>query len=121
MKKWLMLALALTISISFVGAAFAMDKGNKRKGKYIYRKVYKACHQRGEVDSAKPPINPDAKTATIPGPPAIFRVRIRDSLMIKSPPPDLSRKVANRINKKTYVDDIVAIIPKRPSSVKNIL
>ena len=62
MKKWLMLALALTISISFVGAAFAIDKGNKRKGKYIYRKVYKACHARGEVESAKPPINPDAKT-----------------------------------------------------------
>jgi hypothetical protein len=40
----------------------ALEKGNKRKGKYIYRKVYKACYQRGEVDSAKPPINPDAKT-----------------------------------------------------------
>lgn len=62
MKKWLMFTLALMISVSFAGAAFAMDKGNKRKGKYIYRKVYKACHQRGEVDSAKPPINPDAKT-----------------------------------------------------------
>ncbi len=62
MRKPLMIILALMISISFVGAAMAMDKGNKRKGKYIYRKVYKACFQRGAVDSAKPPINPDAKT-----------------------------------------------------------
>ena len=62
MRKWLMFTLALIISVSFVGTALAIDKGNKRKGKYIYRKVYKACHQRGEVDSAKPPINPDAKT-----------------------------------------------------------
>jgi len=62
MKKRLLFALALTLSISFVGTAIAIDKGNKRKGKYIYRKVYKACFERGEVDSAKPPINPDAKT-----------------------------------------------------------
>lgn len=62
MRKPLMIILALMISTSFVGAAMAMDKGNKRKGKYIYRKVYNACFQRGAVDSAKPPINPDAKT-----------------------------------------------------------
>ncbi len=62
MRKWLMFTLALIISVSFVGTALAIDKGNKRKGKYIYRKVYKACFQRGEVETAKPPINPDAKT-----------------------------------------------------------
>lgn len=62
MKRMLMLVLAAMISVSFVGTALAIEKGNKRKGKYIYRKVYKACNERGEVDSAKPPLNPDAKT-----------------------------------------------------------
>lgn len=62
MRKLIILALIAIVSLSFAGAAFAVDKGNKRKGKYIYRKVYKACFERGEVDVAKPPINPDAKT-----------------------------------------------------------
>ena len=62
MKKALLILLTVMVSITFVGAAYAMDKGNKRKGKYTYRKLYKACHERGEVDAAKPPVNPDAKT-----------------------------------------------------------
>jgi hypothetical protein len=48
--------------LSFVGSALAIEKGNKRKGKYTYRKVYSACFERGEVDSKKPPISPDTKT-----------------------------------------------------------
>ena len=56
------LGLALLLALSFFGNSVAMELGNKRKGKYIYRKVYKACHQRGEVDSPKPPVNPDAHT-----------------------------------------------------------
>jgi hypothetical protein len=39
-----------------------MEQGNKRKGKYTYRKIYKACMARGEVESAKPTVNPDAHT-----------------------------------------------------------
>ncbi len=62
MKRMLMFFLAALISVSFVGAALAIEQGNKRKGKYIYRKVYKACNERGEVDTPKPPLNPDAKT-----------------------------------------------------------
>lgn len=62
MKKLMILALIAIVSFGFVGTAFSVDKGNKRKGKYIYRKVYKACFERGAVDVAKPPINPDAKT-----------------------------------------------------------
>jgi hypothetical protein len=54
--------LTVLLSVTFVGASFAMDKGNKRKGKYTYRKIYKACHERGEVEAAKPTINPDAHT-----------------------------------------------------------
>ena len=62
MKRMLMLFMTAVISVSFVGAAFAIEQGNKRKGKYIYRKVYNACNERGEVDTPKPPLNPDAKT-----------------------------------------------------------
>lgn len=61
-RKLIFIALAVVFSFTSIGAVLAMDKGNKRKGKYIYRKVYKACNERGEVDTAKPPLNPDAKT-----------------------------------------------------------
>ncbi len=61
-KKGLFLTTALIFLFTAAGAAYALDKGNKRKGKYTYRKVYKACMERGEVDSEKPPISPDAKT-----------------------------------------------------------
>ena len=63
MKKTLLLSiLAMLLTVSFVSTGLSMELGNKRKGKYTYRKVYKSCHNRGEVDSAKPPMNPDAKT-----------------------------------------------------------
>ena len=61
-KKIMTAGLALVLAFCFIGTAFAMEKGNKRKGKYTYRKLYKACYQRGEVKEAKPPVNPDAKT-----------------------------------------------------------
>ena len=56
------LALAIVFLLGTVGTAFAEPEGNKRKGKYTYRKVYKACMERGEVESPKPLVNPDAKT-----------------------------------------------------------
>ena len=61
-KKVIFLLTATVFLFTAVGAAYAMGRGNKRKGKYTYRKVYKACMERGEVDSEKPPISPDAKT-----------------------------------------------------------
>lgn len=61
-KKGIFAVTALIFLFSTVGITFAMERGNKRKGKYTYRKVYKACMERGEVDSPKPPISPDAKT-----------------------------------------------------------
>ena len=61
-RKLIFIALAVVFSFTSIGTVLAVDKGNKRKGKYVYRKVYKACHERGEVDTVKPPINPDAKT-----------------------------------------------------------
>ena len=61
-RKAMTTILAMFITFSFIGTGWAMEQGNKRKGKYTYRKVYKACHERGGVESAKPPISPDAKT-----------------------------------------------------------
>jgi hypothetical protein len=61
-RKAIFLITATIFLFSSVGVVFALEKGNKRKGKYTYRKVYKACMQRGEVDSPKPPISPDTKT-----------------------------------------------------------
>jgi hypothetical protein len=62
MKKSLITCMAIMLAVSFAGSALAMERGNKRKGKYTYRKVYNACFERGEVDSKKPPISPDEKT-----------------------------------------------------------
>ena len=63
MTKKIFLALLATIFVfSTVSVSFAMDKGNKRKGKYTYRKVYKACFERGEVESKTPPVSPADKT-----------------------------------------------------------
>jgi len=62
MKKAITVVVAFLMTVSFVGSALAMEEGNKRKGKYTYRKVYKACHERGAVDAPKPTLNPDAKT-----------------------------------------------------------
>ena len=61
-RKSILILLSLCMAWSFSAAAMAAETGNKRKGKYIYRKVYKACHQRGAVDTPKPHLNPDAKT-----------------------------------------------------------
>jgi hypothetical protein len=61
-RKWLTAAICILTAALFVMPAMAEDAGNKRKGKYTYRKVYKACNERGEVSSPKPVLNPDAKT-----------------------------------------------------------
>jgi hypothetical protein len=63
MKVKIILTLMTVIIIGmFTMPAWALEKGNERKGKYIYRKVYKTCQARGAVDSPKPILNPDAKT-----------------------------------------------------------
>ena len=61
-KKIVSIAIAALVTCCFIGTSLALEQGNKRKGKYTYRKVYKSCFQRGEVDSQKPPVNPDAYT-----------------------------------------------------------
>lgn len=62
MKITMICALTLLLTFSFMGSALALEKGNQRKGKYTYRKVYKTCFERGAVDSQKPILNPDTKT-----------------------------------------------------------
>ena len=62
MKRTMLAALAILLTFSFVGVSLAAEKGNDRKGKYTYRKVYKACFERGAVESKKPPLSPDTKT-----------------------------------------------------------
>ena len=61
-KKIVSIVVAALLSVCFIGTSLALEQGNKRKGKYTYRKVYKTCFNRGEVDSLKPPVNPDART-----------------------------------------------------------
>ena len=62
MRRTIISFLAAVLAISFISVAVAEEPGTKRKGKYTYRKVYKACFERGEVESKKPPINPSDKT-----------------------------------------------------------
>lgn len=62
MRRLMILVLAMLFLVTSVGASLAMEQGNKRKGKYTYRKVYKSCSERGEVASAKPSLNPSDRT-----------------------------------------------------------
>ena len=61
-RKVILTLMAFIFVFTSIGISVAAEKGNKRKGKYTYRKVYKACHERGEVDSSKPHISPNTKT-----------------------------------------------------------
>jgi len=62
MRKWILAALAFMFVIAAVGTAASMDQGNKRKGKYVYRKVYATCFARGACASETPPLSPNHKT-----------------------------------------------------------
>jgi hypothetical protein len=62
MKKAMTGLLAAFLTLIFIQTATALEPGNDRKGKYTYRKVYKACMERGEVETPRPTLNPDAKT-----------------------------------------------------------
>ena len=63
-KKIVISMLMLSFVMVSTAVCFADEGpgGNKRKGKYTYRKVYKACSERGEMSEKKPPINPSDKT-----------------------------------------------------------
>ncbi len=65
MKKSIIITILAMFTLVCLSAAFASEgkgpDGNKRKGKYTYRKVYKTCKTRGEVDSEKPKLSPADK------------------------------------------------------------
>jgi len=62
-KKLIALAAALLFVCFGTGLLFAQGPdGNKRKGKYTYKNVYKACAERGEVESKTPIVSPSDKT-----------------------------------------------------------
>ena len=62
LKKIGILLTAVIFTLVALDMGLALDKGNKRKGKYTYRKVYKSCFERGEVESKTPHISPADKT-----------------------------------------------------------
>lgn len=62
LKKTIIGTLAAVFVLVTIGSAMALEKGNDRKGKYTYRKVYKSCMARGEVDTPRPKLSPDTKT-----------------------------------------------------------
>lgn len=56
-----------TVTVFMMGSILSVmasegPDGNKRKGKYTYRKVYKACSAAGEATSATPTVSPADKT-----------------------------------------------------------
>lgn len=58
-QKILMVALTLVISVVIANVNFASEKGNGRKGKYLFRKNCRSCHS--ETGSAKE-LSPISKT-----------------------------------------------------------
>ena len=61
-KKVCLTLIAFIFVFGTVSVGLALDKGNKRKGKYTYRKVYNACYKRGAIESKTPPLSPADKT-----------------------------------------------------------
>ncbi|MBA3010917.1 MAG: cytochrome c family protein [Proteobacteria bacterium] len=63
LKKILITGILVMFTLGSLAAAMASEgpDGNKRKGKYTYRKVVKACFDRGAVDSETPKVSPADK------------------------------------------------------------
>ncbi|MBT3484667.1 MAG: cytochrome c family protein [Desulfobacula sp.] len=62
-KKLIVLAMVIMFVLSGTSILFAQGpEGNKRKGKYTYKNVYKACAKRGEVQTKTPIVSPSDKT-----------------------------------------------------------
>ena len=63
-KKVIVSTLAVLFLVASSSMCFADDGpgGNKRKGKYTYKKVYKTCFKAGKIDAKKPFISPSDKT-----------------------------------------------------------
>lgn len=57
MKRLCSIVLIVTFLICAIGIAMADDKGNARKGKYLYRKNCRTCHIDGGSAKALGPID----------------------------------------------------------------
>lgn len=62
-KRMISLVMVAMFVFSATPIVFAQGPdGNKRKGKYTYKNVYKACAARGQVQSKTPLLSPGDKT-----------------------------------------------------------
>jgi len=62
LKKVIFALTTVFFIMGIAGISLAGEKGNERRGKLIYRNVYKSCFKRGAVESKRPALSPDAKT-----------------------------------------------------------
>ena len=64
LKRNIILIMVFMFTFASLSVAFAAEGpgGNDRKGKYTFRKVYKACAGAGGVESATPKVSPADKT-----------------------------------------------------------
>lgn len=58
-NRLICLFLAAGFVLALIGTASAFEQGNERKGKYLFRKNCRACHQEGKSAT---PLNPTSKT-----------------------------------------------------------
>lgn len=58
-KKTFVSIIAITLVLSFIGVCLALEPGNERKGKYLYRNNCRTCHKDG---AGAPPLGPSSKT-----------------------------------------------------------
>lgn len=54
-KKIIMVAITVLLICSFLGLSIAAEKGNSRKGKYLFRKNCFSCHRDGGKAAAMDP------------------------------------------------------------------
>lgn len=62
MKKTIAIILIALFGLAGMSSVALAKEGNKRKGKFAYRNVYKECHKLDPSAPATPSINPDTKT-----------------------------------------------------------
>ncbi len=58
-RKSVLIFLAIGFVFVMIGTTTAVEKGNERKGKYLFRKNCRSCHQEGKTAA---PLNPNTKT-----------------------------------------------------------
>ncbi len=58
-RKSVLIFLAIGFVFVMIGTSPAVEKGNERKGKYLFRKNCRSCHQEGQTAAS---LNPNTKT-----------------------------------------------------------